>query len=251
MNKLRIAGALLAIVAAAALSAVTFAAPQAQEPLDKAAVEKIVRAYLLKHPEILVEMTQALEAKAALGAQARQRDALAKLSKGALLDPKVAYVTGPANATVTVVEFFDYRCAYCKNSLPAMQKLVTDNQVRVAFVEHPILTTDSVVAARAAVAARQQTGKYVPFHFALMKSSGDLPLERILQIAEASGLDVAKLQKDMEDPAVAESVAASNALANSLYVDGTPTFIIGGKIVAGALTVEEMQKLVKEAESQG
>jgi protein-disulfide isomerase len=249
MSKFAIAATLLAIAALTAASGTATGAPAEQKPPDRAAVERIVREYLLRNPEILVEMSAALEAKAALSTQKKQREALAKLPKDALLDPKVAFVTGPASASKTVVEFFDYRCVHCKNSLPAMQKLVDDNQVRVVFIEHPILTTDSIVAARAAVAARRQEGKYVPFHFALMKTSGDLPLERILQVAKETGLDVTKLRRDMDGPAVTQSVAASNAIAKKLYIDGTPTFIIGGEIIGGELTVEEMQKLVRDAKS--
>lgn len=242
---------MLAAAGVILLATIAFAAPaDAPAPaLNKAAVEKIVREYLLKHPEILVEMSRALEEKTVVEAQKKQNAALAKLPKGALLDPKVAYVTGPADAKVTVVEFFDYRCVHCKNSLPAMQKVLANNDVRVVFIEHPILTADSLVAARAAVAARRQKDKYIPFHFALMKTSGELPLERILQIAKETGLDAGKLRKDMEDPAVAESVIASNALAGKLYIDGTPTFIINNSIIGGELTYEEMQKLIKDAKS--
>jgi protein-disulfide isomerase len=250
MNDGMKAGAMLAVAGAMLMATLAFAAPNAPEPaLDKKAIEKIVHDYLLKHPEMLVEMSNALDAKNAAETQKNQQDALAKLSKGTLLDPKVSYVSGPADAKVTLVEFFDYRCVHCKNSLPAMQKVVANNQTRVVFIEHPILTPDSLVAARAAVAARRQKDKYVPFHFALMQTNGDLPIERILQIAKDAGLNIDKLKKDMDDPAVAESVNASGALAERLHVDGTPTFIIGNKVVSGELTYDEMQKLINEAKS--
>lgn len=246
MTMIQKAGVLLA--ATCVMMFANASAEPAPKP-DKRAIEKIVHDYLIKHPEILIEMSNALDAKNAADAEKRQNEALAKLPKGALLDPKVAFVAGPADAKATVVEFFDYRCVHCKNSLPAMQKLVADKQARVVFIEHPILTPDSLVAARAAVAARRQKDKYVPFHFALMKTSGDLPVERIMQIAKDTGLDADKLRKDMEDPATAESVIASNALAEKLFIEGTPTFIIGGKMVSGELTTEEMQKLLKDAKS--
>ena len=250
MNDGMKAGAILAVAGAMLMATLAFAAPNAQQPaLDKKAIEKIIHDYLLKHPEMLVEMSNALDAKNTAETQKNQQDALAKLSKGALLAPKVSYVSGPADAKVTLVEFFDYRCVHCKNSLPAMQKVVANNETRVVFIEHPILTPDSLVAARAAVAARRQKDKYVPFHFALMQTNGDLPLERILQIAKDAGLNIDKLKKDMDDPAVAESVNASGALAEKLHVDGTPTFIIGNKVVSGELTYDEMQKLINEAKS--
>lgn len=249
MMNFRKAGAFLTAAGAMLIAASVVAAPAATPTTDKRTIEKIVHDYLIKHPEILIEMSNALDRKNAAASEKRQNEALAKLPKGALLDPKVAYVTGPANAKATLVEFFDYRCVHCKNSLPAMQKVVADNTTRVVFIEHPILTADSLVAARAAVAARRQKDKYVPFHFALMKASGDLPVDRIMQIAKETGLDTAQLKKDMEDKATAESVIASNALAEKLFIEGTPTFIIGGKMVSGELTTEEMQKLIKEAKS--
>jgi protein-disulfide isomerase len=139
---------------------------------------------------------------------------------------------------------------HCKASLEAMKKAVaTNSKVRFSFIEYPILTADSLVAARAAVAARQQPGKYVPFHVALMATSGDLPKERILAIAKTSGLDVAKLAKDMDDPAVTASIDASHALAQKLHVDGTPTFVINGQFWVGELTDAKLQSLIKAGES--
>lgn len=117
--------------------------------------------------------------------------------------------------------------------------------VRVAFIERPILTPDSLWAAQAAVAARRQGDKYVPFHFALMATAGELPKERILDIAKSVGLDTDKLAKDMADPAVLDSIKQSNALADKLHFDGTPTFVINDKIVVGEVTDQELQQLTK------
>jgi protein-disulfide isomerase len=101
------------------------------------------------------------------------------------------------------------------------------------------------VAAQAAVASRRQPGKYVPFHFALMKTAGELPKERILDIAKSVGLDTAKLEKDMADPAIIAEVNQSNALADSLHFNGTPTFVINDHIVVGEVTSDELQQLIK------
>ncbi len=243
------AGAML-IAGAAFAAGENTAAPAAAKPApNKAAIEKIVHDYLIAHPEILIEMSAALDNKQAAGEARAQQQALTKVGKAALLDPKVAYVFGPADAKATVVEFFDYRCVHCKNSLPAMQKVVANKETRVVFIEHPILTPDSLVAARAAVAARRQKDKYVPFHFALMQTVGDLPQDRILDIAKKTGLDADQLKKDMDDPAVVESVNASNALAGKLHGNGTPTFIIGATIEGGEMTYDEMEKLIKQAKS--
>jgi protein-disulfide isomerase len=115
--------------------------------------------------------------------------------------------------------------------------------VRIAFIERPILTPDSLWAAQAAVAARRQGDKYVPFHFALMATAGELPKDRILDIAKSVGLDTARLEKDMADPAVLESIKQSNALADKLHFDGTPTFVVNDRIVVGELTDAELQAL--------
>src|SRR5947209_13001564 len=170
---------------------------------DRAKVEQVVHDYLLAHPEILSEMSTRLEMEQQANAESARNNALSSVGPSALFDPKIAYVAGPANAKVTIAEFFDYRCPHCKASLTAMEHLLSAGKnVRVAFVERPILTPDSLWAAQAAVAARRQGEKYVPFHFALMKTTGELTKDRILEVAKTVGLDSARLEKDMADPAV-------------------------------------------------
>lgn len=251
------------LVSAGAWAAATTAAPHLAPPRatapahapvtapDKAAIEKIVHDYLLAHPEILIEVSNALQAKQAADSERAQTAALKQVGLAALLDPKVAYVTGPANAKVTVVEFFDYRCPHCKTSLPAVKGLLArDKNVRFALIEYPILTADSLLASQAAVAARRQSGaKYLAFHFALMSTNGDLPRERILDIARSVGLDIVKLQKDMQDGVTLASIKASNDLAQRLHLDGTPSFIVNNKVVVGELTDAELAAMVKAAAS--
>ena len=214
---------------------------------EKGRVEQIVHDYLLAHPEILADMSNRLQDQQQQAADQARDAALKSVGTAALLDPKVAYVAGPANAKVTVAEFFDYRCPHCKASLAAMEHLATGKNIRIAFVERPILTPDSLVAAEAAVAARRQGDKYVPFHFVLMATTGELPKDRILEIAKSVGLDTARLEKDMADPAVLDSVKASNSLADRLHFDGTPTFVINNKIIVGELNDAELQQLTAVA----
>jgi len=247
----------LALVSACGFAAAAWAAAPATAPrpttaqTNKAAIEKIVHDYLLAHPEILIDMTKALQAKQEANDTRARSAALAQVGLRGLLDPQVAYVTGPADAKVTVVEFFDYRCPHCKTSLPAVKALLErDKSVRFAFVEYPILTADSLMAAQAAVAARRQSGaKYMAFHFALMASNGELPRERILDIARSVGLDVARLQRDMQDATVQASLNASHGVAERLHLDGTPSFVINNKVVVGELTEAELAALVKAAGS--
>ncbi len=214
-------------------------------PANKAQIEQVVHDYLVAHPEILVEVSQKLDVQQAAATDKARQDALTSLGQKALLDKNVAFVTGPADAKVTVTEFFDYRCPHCKASMAAMKHLVeSGSKVRVAFIERPILTPDSLWAAQAAVAARRQGDNfYVPFHFALMATNGELPKDRILDIAKSVGLDTAKLEKDMADPAVLDQIKASNGLADKLHFDGTPTFVINDRIVVGEVTDQELQKL--------
>lgn len=243
--KMAVAGvalfALGAGVTAAATGKVSLAAFS-----NKAQVEQIVHDYLIAHPEILVEVSSRLDAQQANVADQARKNALAAIGPAALIDPKVAYVAGPKDAKVTVAEFFDYRCPHCKASQAAIEHLVKQGgNVRIAFIERPILTPDSLWAAQAAVAARRQGDKYVPFHFALMATTGELPKERILEIAKSVGLDTDRLAKDMADPAVLDSIKQSNALADQLHFDGTPTFVINDKIVVGEVTDQELQQLTK------
>ena len=217
---------------------------------DKAATEQIVHDYLLAHPQILVELSNRLDAVQEAADDNARNEALAKIGRAALTDPKLAFVIGPADAKVTVAEFFDYRCPHCKASLQAVKDVIEKDHVRFAFIEHPILTPDSLLAAKAAVASRRQGDQYyMPFHYALMATEGALPRERILDIAKSVGLDPVKLGRDMDDPAIAETVSQSNALAHSLHVDGTPTFVVNDKFVVGEVTDADLTSIVKAAQS--
>ena len=239
--------ALSAILSGGAVyAALTFLQPASAGPGFNAAVHD----YLVENPEILIEMEQVLAVRQESEQQAVRQQALNAVGIDALLDPTVSFVEGPDDAKATVIEFFDYRCGYCKATLPAMKAVLADRpDVRFAFVEYPILTDDSLVAARAAVASRRQAGMYMPFHLALMETQGDLPLERILSIAESVGIDVAQLQVDMEDPSILESIEKSYALAQDLRVNGTPTFVINGKMVVGQISEAQLISYIDQEQS--
>src|SRR6266849_5966493 len=133
-------------------------------PANRAQIEQVMHEYLIAHPEIMVEMSNKLDVQQASATDKLRKDALFAIGPASLTDPKVAYVAGPADAKVTVAEFFDYRCPHCKASMTAMKHLIDGGaKIRVAFIERPILTPDSLVAAQAAVASRRQGDKYVPF----------------------------------------------------------------------------------------
>ena len=211
-----------------------------------AASANVVHAYLVSHPEVLVEMTNKLQAKQSEDEDSSRQAAVNKLGLKAFFDPKVAFVTGPANARTTLVEFFDYNCPYCRASIPALKKFfVSRRDVRFAFIEFPIKGPGSTVAARAAMAARKQADKYMAFHFALMNQDGPIDEKIVYDVARQNGLDIDRLRSDMKSPAIDRSLAQANSLASAARIDGTPAFIINGHIREGALTDDVLKKMTK------
>jgi protein-disulfide isomerase len=231
---------LVSVTGANAASAASFNNAQKDE------IGKIVREYLLKNPELLVEVMAELEAKQASAEQKRQDAAVAANEKAIYNDP-TSFVAGNPNGDVTIVEFFDYHCGYCKRTFgPLMNAVHDDGKIKLILKEFPILGPDSVIASHAALAAEKQ-GKYFEMHQALYRNKGDLDEQRIMEIAKEVGLDTSKLRRDMADPEIAKTIARNEKLADALGVKGTPGFIIGGKMHPGALDAEELAAVVKEA----
>ena len=201
---------------------------KALSPEQQVAVRALIRDTLISNPEILLEAQRAFEAKQ----QRVQNDKVAQ-SFITLKREHADLTFGPANAPITVIEFFDYKCAFCHAANDWVWNLMqTRKDVRVIFKELPILSENSHSAAKAAIAAHKQ-GKYKEFHRALMVARGDLGIDQILQIAESVGLDITKLQRDMADPKVEAQVAGVRAQATELGINGTPGFVINGKLVTG------------------
>ena len=159
--------------------------------------------------------------------------AIAENSREIYRDPK-ADTAGNANGDITVVEFFDYNCGYCKRSLHDVIKLVGDDpNVRVVFKELPILSKGSEEASRVAIAAGRQ-GKYWDMHKAMLEAKGQMNEANALAIATKLGLDMEKLKKDMASPEVADEIKKSEALAKKMGVNGTPHFLVGDRAIPGA-----------------
>lgn len=226
----------------AAAGAAEFSAGQRQE------IEQIVREYLKAHPEAIIEalesfkdQRQAEAEKAAQAAIISNRDALLK-------DP-ASPVAGNAKGDVTVVEFFDYRCGYCKKMLPTMQELLKkDGKLRWVFKEFPILGPDSQRAAQAAQAVWAiAPEKYFAFHIAMMEHRGSFDDAAIQKIAAAAGIDGAQLVKAMADPAVKERLDRNIELARQININGTPAFIVGDRLVPGAADTATLQQLIADA----
>jgi protein-disulfide isomerase len=209
--------------------------------------DKAMHAYLETHPEILADMTNSLQAKQQEDDDSVRQAAVNKLGLKAFFDPRLAFITGPKTSKTTLVEFFDYNCPYCRASIPAMKKYYAahKNDTRFAFIEFPIKGPQSTVAARAAIAARNQPDKYVAFHFALMSEDDVTSDDMIYQDAQKAGLNVAQLKADMQKPEVDEAIARAKTLADAAKIDGTPAFIIDGKMREGALNTDILNKMVK------
>lgn len=246
---MRLAGMLGAVLAVFVLGASPAAAAEdALSPGQKRAVEEVVREYLRRNPEVLLEAIEAMRAKRDAEQQATVRDSLVSL-RGELENDPTSPVGGNPQGNVTIVEFFDYNCPYCKRVLPTVQTLLkTDGNIRYVFKEFPILGPQSVVAARAALAAwKLDRDRYVPFHIALLQTRGRLSEQKILGVAAEIGLDVERLRAAMADPAIDKILARNAKLARALDINGTPAFVIGETVVPGAVDLETLTALVLEA----
>jgi protein-disulfide isomerase len=155
-------------------------------------------------------------------------------------------VIGNPNGDVTMVEFFDYRCGYCKRVFDDVQTLVKeDGNIRVVMKEFPILGPDSVHASRAAQAVwLHQKDKYYPFHYAMMTNKGDLSEDKIMDLAKGAGVNVADLKEQMKDPLVDETLKATLHQASALDISGTPAFVFGSSIQPGAMPLDTMKEMV-------
>ena len=234
---------------AATAIALTPACAQGQvDTADKEAIEKIVYEYIMENPEIIEDALIALNEQRAAEEAALAMAAIAD-NQDALINNAADYSVGPADAPVTVVEFFDYRCGFCKRSAQWAVDLPEkyDNKVRVVFKEFPILSAESEKAALAAIAAGRQD-KYIEMHMALMEldtGSGFGP-DQIDAAAESVGVDVAKMRADMKSIDVQKTVADAKSLARTLSISGTPNFIVGTEMVSGADT-ESVETLIEAA----
>ncbi len=224
------------------------AAEEVLSPRQTQAVEGVVRDYLTHNPEVLVEAIRALRAKQEAQVREKAQKNLASL-RGKLENDPISPVGGNPKGDVTIVEFFDYRCGFCKQVFPSLMTLMkSDGKIRYVFKEFPILGPDSVAAARAALAVwKMDKVKYPAFHSALMNNRGELPVRKVMKIAAKKGFDVGKLRRIMADPGIEKMIEKNYQLAESLAITGTPAFIIGKHLIRSAIDIETMKQLVAEA----
>lgn len=228
---------LLGILAALVLAGCQQAPADAQlNDQSREEVREIVREYILENPEIIEEALIELQRRARMREMEDFYTAIdthAEAIYDDARDPRL----GPDDAAVTIVEFMDYRCGYCRvaGEWVASVRERYGDQVQIIFKEYPILGEDSVQASRAALAAlRQGEEVYETFHMALINASGPLPGSRIDQLAALSGVDVARMREDMNNPEVMETISQTRSLGQVLGVSGTPFFIVNGTIIQGA-----------------
>ncbi len=216
---------------------------------QRQAIEAIVRDYLSNHPEVMLDALQAAEDKIKTDAHDKASAAVVT-HRRELLDNPDSPVAGNPKGDVSVVEFFDYRCPYCKQVEPSLEALLgQDRQLRLVYKEFPVLGPASVTAARAALAARQQ-GKYDVFHRAMMSLKGQIDDAAVFKVAASVGLDTERLKRDMAAPEIDRILRDNQKLADALDISGTPGFVIGNEIVPGAISIDEMKALIEAARKQ-
>lgn len=221
----------------------------AQDLTDERIKELALQA-ILENPQIIMEAVALLDEQRNAQQAAVQAQALAQQRDFLENDPNAPFM-GAADAGTVIVEFFDYNCPYCKRAASDVKALLAaDSDVRVVYREWPILGEGSVLAARAALAARAQ-GKYEEMHWALMDIEGRAEEASILSAARSVGLDVDQLIVDMDSAEVTAHIDASRGLAQSLGFTGTPAFVIGDALVPGAVPLSELQSLVAQARIDG
>jgi len=234
----------LTLAAAPPARAQEFSAPQ------RDAIEKIIKDYLLKHPEVLQEVMAELEKKQQLAEAEKARSAITNHSEALFNSPRQV-VLGNPQGDVTFVEFFDYNCGYCKRALADMVELMgKDPKLKVVLKEFPVLGPGSVEAARVAVAVRMQdkTGKkYLDFHQKLLMGRGQADKARALAAAKDAGLDVARIERDINSDEVRQTLEESLKLAEKLGLNGTPSYVIGPNVVVGAVGIEQLKEKVNSA----
>lgn len=213
---------------------------------DGAALETQLHAYLLANPEVIVESVKGMDARRQAAAENELTAVITQRHDEIFNDPSSPVGANP-NGDVTLVEFFDYNCPYCRRAAPILDSLEQDDKgLRLVFKEYPILGPGSVAAARAALASQKQ-GKYLAFHKAMMTYQGRISESSSLEVAAEVGLDVERLKKDMQDPAIDETIKRNLALAQALRISGTPTFVAGKAILPGLADAEAMKRLITSA----
>ncbi|MCZ4279429.1 DsbA family protein [Kiloniella laminariae] len=214
------------------------------------AFEEAVRKYLLENPEVIIESLtryQQLQAQR----ESELKDLAISMNADQLHNDQTSPVLGNPDGDVVLVEFFDYRCPYCHKASKIIQALIEDDpNLKVVMKEFPILGPESVVAARAALAAQKQ-GKYAEYHFALMENAKDLSQNRLLELAADLGLDKQQFAADMKSAEIGETILKNRSLAEKVGAEGTPAFIVGTRSLSPGTSYEAFQQVIADIRSKG
>lgn len=224
----------------------------AMTPAQRQEIEKVIGEYLREHPEIVIEAIRTFQARQQADQQNRGRARVASLRQELERDP-TSPVVGNPNGDVTIVEFFDYRCTFCKRVLPTIQKLLKeDGNIRYVMKEFPILSPGSELGARAALVVwKYDPAKYFDFHADLMQSKGGMTEGKVLRAAAKLGLDVTRIRREMKSDEISMALKSNFDLAQQLGVRGTPGFVIAGTLVPGAIDLKTLERMVAEARKTG
>lgn len=256
LHRIGISILLLAAFAAGAiarvprLAAAESSMSQAGMPQDKAGLDREIHDYLMAHPEVVMDALKAAQQNADEQAAEQSRRTIITKRKE-LLEDADDLVQGNPNADVTLVEFFDYRCPYCKEIEPSLDALLKeDGKLRIVYKEFPILGEASVYATHIALAARKQ-GKYAEFHRAMMATKGNIDDATVLGVAASIGLDMARIKADMSAPSTDKLIKANYALADALDIQGTPAIIVGDTLIPGATDLDSLRKDIAAVRKSG
>ncbi|MGM4891810.1 DsbA family protein [Tardiphaga sp. 839_C3_N1_4] len=239
-----------AAVALALCGAPAVASAQTFNDAQRGEIQKIIKDYLITHPEILEEVSAELTKRQAQ-AEAEKHQAAIAANANTIFNSPRGVVVGNKDGDVTFVEFFDYNCGYCKRAMDDMVGIMkSDPKLKVVLKEFPVLGPGSVEAAQVAVAVRMQdpTGKkYLDFHQKLLSGRGQADKARAMAAAKEAGLDVARLEKDMASPEVRATIEENFKLAESMGMNGTPSYVIGKQVVIGAVGAEALKEKINQA----
>ena len=210
-------------------------------------IETIIRNYLIAHPEVLEEAMAELNKRQAT-AEAEKHEASVAQNSDTIFNSPRGVVLGNKDGDVTFVEFFDYNCGYCKRAMTDMLDLMkSDSKLKVVLKEFPVLSQGSVEAAQVAVAVRMQDPggkKYLDFHQRLLGGRGQADKARAIAAAKEAGLDVARIEKDLASPEVRATIEENFKLAESMGMNGTPSYVIGKQVVIGAVGLEGLKEKI-------
>ena len=246
--------------AAPAVTALALLAGQAQatdltamSDADRAAFRAEVRQYLLENPEVIMEAVSVLEQRQADAAAVADQDMIAA-NHDAIFNDGYSWVGGNPDGDITLVEFMDYRCGYCRKAVPEVTELLeTDGNIRLVIKEFPILGEASVLASRFAISTRLAAGPeaYADVHDALVAMKGEISTITLGRLAEGLGLDAETILEGMNGEEVNRELRLNHQLAQALKISGTPTFVLQDELLRGYLPAKEMARIVAEKREEG